>query len=204
MLYHFDRQQELALLASAQSGDGNALISLLSLYATQAYRVALRITNNHEDAEDVLQESHLNAYRHLSQFRGESRFSTWLMKIVARQAVTSLRRRFSRREVSLDRAIESEDERWMKRVAVDLRDSPEVRAIKAEMRGILIEAMENMDDRCRVALELREIENLAVEEMAEYLKLSVPAVKARLFRARRKLHNEILKRLGKRPSGCRG
>ncbi len=196
MLCHFKGEDESALVASAQAGDGNALIMLLSQYDTQAYRVAYRITNNHEDAEDVLQESHLNAYRHLAQFRGESKFSTWLLRIVARQAITSLRRRFSRREISLDLALESEDERLMLRVDVDQKDGPELRAIKAELRGILIEGIEALDSDSRIALELREIENLTIEEMAAYLGLSIPAVKARLFRARQKLHKRVLRRLG--------
>jgi RNA polymerase sigma-70 factor (ECF subfamily) len=79
MLHYSKTQDESALLAMAQGGDGNALVELLNQYAAQAYRVAFRITHNHQDAEDVLQESHLNAYRRLSQFRGESRFSAWLL-----------------------------------------------------------------------------------------------------------------------------
>jgi len=195
MLYQLDRPEESALVASAQAGDGNALARLLSLYDAPAYRVALRITNSHEDAQDVLQESHLSAYRHLSKFRGESRFSTWLLKIVARQAVTALRRRFSRGEVSLESVIESEDQRWTLRVDLDSRDGPELRAIKSELRSILVGSIAELDDACRVALELREFQSLSVLEMAGCLRLTVPAVKARLFRARKKLHTRILKRL---------
>ena len=110
MLHYSKTQDESALLSMAQGGDGNALVELLNHYERQAYRVAFRITHNHEDAEDVLQESHLNAYRRLSQFRGESRFSAWLLKIVARQAVTALRRRSARREVPLENVTDSEDD----------------------------------------------------------------------------------------------
>jgi RNA polymerase sigma-70 factor (ECF subfamily) len=198
MLHPFDRPDESALVASAQAGDCSALTRLLRQYDAQAYRIALRITNSHEDAQDVLQESHLNAYRHLSKFRGESRFATWLLKIVARQAVTALRRRFSRREISLESVLESEDERWTLRVDLDKRDGPELRAIKSELRSIVAGSMADLDDPYRVALELREFQSLSVTEMAVSLRISVPAVKARLFRARRRLHTRVLKRLQSR------
>ncbi len=83
-MYHYlNIQDETALLARAQAGDCEALTRLLMLYGGQGYRLALGIVHNHHDAEDVMQESHLNAYRHLAQFRGDSRFATWLMRIVA-------------------------------------------------------------------------------------------------------------------------
>jgi RNA polymerase sigma-70 factor (ECF subfamily) len=197
MLHYSKTQDESALLAMAQGGDGNALVELLNQYAGQAYRVAFRITNNHQDAEDVLQESHLNAYRRLSQFRGESRFSAWLLKIVARQAVTALRRRASRREVPLENVLDAEDEMVMPRYDVDPREGPEMRALKSEIRRILSRAIEKLEPTCRVVLLLREIGGLSMNEIAGALGLSVSAVKARLFRARRKLHKWMLKRFGK-------
>jgi RNA polymerase sigma-70 factor (ECF subfamily) len=197
MLRYSKTQDESALLAMAQSGDGNALVELLYQYEAQAYRVAYRITNNHHDAEDVLQESHLNAYRRLSQFRGQSRFSAWLLKIVARQAITALRRRSSRREVPLEVTVDGDDEMVIPRFDVDPREGPEMRALKSEIRRILSGAIEKLEPPCRVVLLLREVGGLSMNEIAGALGLSVSAVKARLFRARRKLHRWILKRFVK-------
>jgi RNA polymerase sigma-70 factor (ECF subfamily) len=196
MLHRFDLRNESALLASAQAGDDNALSQLLTIYAGQAYRVALRITNNHHDAEDVLQESHLNAYRHLSQFRGDSRFATWLLKIVARQAVTALRRRTMRREVSLENVVDAEDEKFIPRLDVDPREGPEARLLKEELRRLIGAAIERLDVSCRVVFVMRELGGLSIEEIAGVSGLSVPAVKARLFRGRRKLCRWMLKRFG--------
>lgn len=198
MLQYSKTQDESALLAMAQSGDGDALVELLNQYERQAYRVAFRITNNHHDAEDVLQESHLNAYRRLSQFRGQSRFSAWLLKIVARQAVTALRRRSSRREVPLENVLDPDDEQVMPRFDVDPREGPEMRALKSEIRRILSRAIERLEPPCRVVLLLREVGGLSMTEIAGAMGLSVSAVKARLFRARRKLYKWMVKRFGKK------
>ncbi len=197
MFHRLTIQDEIALLASAQAGDGEALTQLLTLYGAQAYRVALGIMHNHHDAEDVMQESHLNAYRHLDQFRGESRFATWLMRIVARQAVTALRRRALRREVSLENVLETEDERLIANLDVDPREDPEIRALKAELRRILGAAIEKLDPACRVVFVMRELAGFSLEEIASAAGLSISSVKARLFRGRRKLHRWMLRRIGR-------
>ncbi len=196
MAQHSDLRDEAALLASARAGDVDALSRLLGPYTAQAYRVALGIVHNHHDAEDVTQDSQLNACRHLAQFRGESRFATWLMKIVARQAVTTLRRRAFRREVSLENILETEDDRLITQLDVDTREDPELRAFKAEMRRILGAAIENLDPSCRVVFVMREIGGFSVEEIAWAADVSISAVKARLFRGRRKLHRWLIRRLG--------
>ncbi len=196
MFHQLNIQEENLLLARAQAGDREALARLLVLYGSQAYRVALGIVHNHHDAEDVMQESHLNAFRHLAQFRGDSRFATWLMKIVARQAVTALRRRSRRREVSLENVLEAEDERLTWQLDVDPGEDPEVRALKEEMRRILGAAIEKLDPPCRVVFVMRELAGFSIEEIASAAEVSISAVKARLFRGRRKLHRWMLRRMG--------
>jgi len=196
MFHYLTMQDETVLLANAQSGDREALARLLMLYGGQAYRLALGIVRNHHDAEDVMQESHLNAYRHLAQFRGESRFATWLMKIVARQAVTAVRRRSLRREVSLEDALETDDERLTLYLDVDPGEDPEARAVKEELRRILGAAIEKLDPSCRVVFVMRELAGFSLEEIAGAADVSIAAVKARLFRGRRKLYRWMLKRIG--------
>ncbi len=193
---YLNTQDEFALLQSAQAGDDAALSRLLTLYAAQAYRVALGIMHNHHDAEDVMQESHLNAFRHLDQFRGESRFATWLMRIVARQAVTALRRRSQRREISLESVLETEDDRMITHLDVDPREGPEILALKVELRKILGAAIERLDPPCRVVFVMRELAGFSLEEISSAAGLSLSAVKARLFRGRRRTHRWIIRRLG--------
>ncbi len=196
MFQYLSAQDEAVLLARAQAGDREALARLLVRYGGQAYRLALGIVHNHHDAEDVMQESHLNAFRHLAQFRGESRFATWLMTIVARQAVTAVRRRSLRREISLENVLETEEERLVMHLDVDPGDDPEVKALKEELRKILGAAIEKLDPPCRVVFVMKELAGFSLEEIACAADVSISAVKARLFRGRRKLHRWMLRRLG--------
>lgn len=173
------------------------LTALLNEVRHQAYRIALRITNNPADAEDVLQDSFLKAYQNLPQFRGESSLSTWLGSIVTNQAITALRQRFSRNEVSLDKGARAEEKRERMPVAVDPGDSPETGAMKEEFRAIFARTIEELDEKLRVIFVLREMGDFSMEELAEVLELSVPAAKSRLFDARKQLAKQVRTRIGK-------
>src|ERR1700681_2666963 len=93
---------ETELVAAARSGDAEAFGLLIGHYYRNVFHLALRITRNHEDAEDVLQEASLKAYRNLKQFQGNSRFYTWLVRITMNEALMKLRKRRSDRQVPLD------------------------------------------------------------------------------------------------------
>ena len=86
-----ETEDELQLVKQAQRGDGGAFARLLEPHILEAYHIALRITRNREDAEDASQQSFLNAYEHIDQFRGQSRFSTWLMRIAMNEALGKVR-----------------------------------------------------------------------------------------------------------------
>jgi RNA polymerase sigma-70 factor (ECF subfamily) len=173
------------------------LTALLNEVRRQAYRIALRITNNPADAEDVIQDSFLKAYQNLPQFRGESSLSTWLGSIVTNQAITALRQRFSRNEVPLDKGARAEEEREVMPIAVDLGDSPETGAMKEELRAIFARTIEELDEKLRVIFVLREMGDFSMEELAGVLELSVSAAKSRLFEARKQLAKQLRVRIGK-------
>jgi len=173
------------------------LVLLLEEFRRQAYSIALRITKNPADAEDVLQESLLKAYQNLPRFRGESSLSTWLGSIVTNQAITALRQRSSRNEISLDKGSPKEDRRESIPVVVDRGDSPEAGAINAEFREIIARTIDELDEKLHVIFMLREMGGFSVEELAEVLELSVPAAKSRLFVARKRLHERLRRRVGR-------
>ncbi len=170
---------------------------LLARDHRKAFRLALRITNNHADAEDVLQDALLKAYIKLSQFRGESSISTWLSSIVLRQAISTMRWRCSRKEIPLDAGSETIDDRASSRASMDPADNPESCVIQAELREMLARSIEDLEIKFRVVLVMREMGDFSIEELADVLELSIPAAKARLFQARKHLHRHLRKRLGK-------
>src|SRR5258708_13360133 len=100
-------EAELELIARARSGDTGAFSQLISRYEGKIFRLAMNITQNREDAEDVLQEAFIKAYQHLDQFQGNSRFYTWAVRIPVNQALMKLRKRRNDRSVSLDEQIDT-------------------------------------------------------------------------------------------------
>lgn len=102
-----EARAELALVERSRKGDAAAFGSLIRPYEARIFRLAMSITQNREDAEDVLQEAFLKAYEHLDQFQGNSRFYTWIVRIAVNQALMKLRKRKSDRSVSLDEQIDT-------------------------------------------------------------------------------------------------
>lgn len=188
------------LVAEAQAGDADAFAALLECLDSQAFGIALKITANRQDAEDVLQDSLLNAYLHLGAFRGDARFSTWLGRIAARQAVSKVRRRLSRREVSLDDPVETAVSSLLTREIEDGASDPEANLLREEQHRILCQTIDSLEPNLRVVLVMRELGTLSMKEMAGALEVSLPVAKSRLFRARQKLRERVLQRL----SGIRG
>ena len=188
---------EAALVSAAKAGDTTAFTTLVRQYDRNIYRLALNITGNPEDAEDVLQEALLKAYTKLGQFEGESRFYTWLVRIAVNEALMRLRRRPPQPEVSLDEPIEGNEKSLMPKEIQDWAENPEQRYAKVELNRILDQTIEKMEPNFRTVFVLRDVENLSTEETARILGLTVPAVKSRLLRARlraRELLTEYFKK----------
>jgi len=182
---------ELVLVDAARAGNSDAFASLVSPYNQNVYRLAVNITHNHEDAEDVRQEALIKAYSNLGRFRGGSRFYTWLVRIALNEALMKLRKRRPGRQVSLDELIEADDRNVTRRESLDWRNNPEQRYARSELRRTLREAIEGLDARARAVLVLRDVENFSTRETSEMLGLSVTTVKTRLRRARMSLRERL-------------
>jgi len=181
---------ELQLVTQAREGDTDAFNELVRRYEGRVFRLAQHITQNREDAEDVLQESFLKAYEHLDQFKGDSKFYTWIVRIAVNQALMKLRRRKTDKSVSLDETIDTGEDTVTREVAAWDED-PEQRFTREELGEILNTAVESLEPLYRSVFVLRDIEDLSTEETAEALNLSIPAVKSRLLRARLQLREKL-------------
>jgi RNA polymerase sigma-70 factor (ECF subfamily) len=186
-------ENEAELVEQSRQGDGNAFATLVNQYDRNIYRLALNITHNQQDAEDVLQDAFLKAYTNLHRFQGNSRFYTWLVRIAVNEALMKLRKRRGDRSVSLDEPIATDDDRFMPREIEDWADDPEKLYAKTELQQILNGAIESLEPQFRTVVVLRDVESLSTEETAEILELSVPAVKSRLLRGRLKLREKLNK-----------
>jgi RNA polymerase sigma-70 factor (ECF subfamily) len=185
-----EARAELALVERARKGDAAAFGSLIRPYEARIFRLAMSITQNREDAEDVLQEAFLKAYEHLEQFQGNSKFYTWIVRIAVNQALMKLRKRKSDRSVSLDEQIDTGEDTVIREIAAWDPD-PEQRFSQDEMRSILTEAIDELAPIYRTVFTLRDVDGLSTEETADALELSVPAVKSRLLRARLQLRDKL-------------
>jgi RNA polymerase sigma-70 factor, ECF subfamily len=181
---------EAGIVAQARLGDAKAFSELLRRYEGKIFRLALHITQNREDAEDVLQEAFLKAYEHLDQFQGQSKFYTWIVRIAVNQALMKLRKRKSDRSVSLDDTIDTGEDKVAREIAA-WDENPEQRYTREEMNQILTSAIEELAPIYRAVFVLRDVDGLSTEEASEALDLSVPAVKSRLLRARLQLRDKL-------------
>ncbi len=181
---------ESALVAQAKAGDQNAFSELVRRYERKIYRLAKNITRNDEDAEDVLQDAFLKAYTHLDNFKGDSKFYTWIVRIAVNEALMRLRKRKNDRSVPLDEPVDLGEETVTREIAV-WEDNPEQQYSQEEWRRILDEAIDTLKPDFRTVFVLRDIEELSTEETAETLGISIPAVKSRLLRARLALREKL-------------
>ena len=182
--------EELQLVNRARAGDAAAFNSLVERYERKIYRLAKNITQNDEDAEDVLQDTFLKAYEHLPDFQGNSKFYTWLVRIGVNEALMKLRKRKTDRTVPLDEPVDTGEETVGREIAVWDED-PEKKYSQEELGQILNEAVQSLKPAFRTVFVLRDIEELSTEETAQSLNISIPAVKSRLLRARLQLREKL-------------
>ena len=185
-----ETRAELELVSRARSGDATAFGALIRPYEARIFRLAMSITQNREDAEDVLQEAFLKAFEHLEQFQGNSKFYTWIVRIAVNQALMKLRKRKTDKTVSMDETIDTGEDTIAREIAA-WDENPEQRYSREEMNEILTTAVDSLAPPYRAVFVLRDIEELSTEETAEALDLSIPAVKSRLLRARLQLRDKL-------------
>lgn len=181
---------ETSLVTQAREGDNRAFADLAKHYEAKIFRLAQHITQNREDAEDVLQETFLKAYEHLDQFQGNSKFYTWIVRIAVNQALMKLRHRKADKSVSLDEDIDTGEGTVTREIAAWDED-PEQQFSREELGEILNTSVESLAPAYRSVFVLRDVDDLSTEETAEALDISVPAVKSRLLRARLQLREKL-------------
>ena len=185
------REEELAVVERVRAGDVNAYEALVAAHEKNVYNLALRMTGNPADAEDMAQEAFLKAYRSLSEFRGDSKFSVWLYRIVSNVCLDFLRRQKRRQTVSL--SVEDDEGEETQLDIPDLAQSPEELLERRMTREAVQKGLALLPPDHRQILLLREIQGLSYEEIAQALQIEVGTVKSRIFRARKKLCAFLLK-----------
>ncbi len=178
-----ERDIDLLLVQRVQRGDKKAFDLLVSKYQRKLMRLVSRLVHDQAEAEDVVQEAFIKAYRALPQFRGDAAFYTWLYRIGINVAKNYLATRKSRVPTSTGNDIE-EAETFDD--ADSLRDynTPESALATKQIAATVNAAMEELSEELRVAITLREIENLSYEEIAEIMGCPIGTVRSRIFRAR--------------------
>ena len=182
--------EEKVLLEALKAGDRAEFARLVEIYSPYIYRLALKMLVNPQDAEDILQETFIKAFRYLKGFDGRSSISTWLYRVATNEALMFLRRKHPEL-VSIDEPIETEEGEQEPLEIVDWCCLPEEELMSAEGRAYLDKAMTSLPYNLRVVFLLREIEGLSTQEVAEVLNLSESAVKTRLSRARFHLREDL-------------
>jgi len=180
-----------------QGGNPEEFSRLVNMYSSKIYRLAIKMLNQQQDAEDVLQETFLKAYRGLMSFDGRSKLSTWLFRIATNEALMILRRKHPD-FLSIDESIETEEGEQEPVQIIDWCCLPENEFLSEETRKLLDAAVQTLPESLRVVFILRDINNLSTHETAEVLGLSDTAVKTRLSRARLRLREELSAYFGER------
>ena len=185
---------ERALITSIIAGDRDKFHLLIRPYERQIYRTALALVKNESEAEDVVQDAVLKAYRKLASFRGDARFSTWLIAITLNEARGRLRKENRTTFDSLDeRSEESGD--YTPAALTDWREVPLAALERREIRALIQQAVSELPETYREIVTLRDVEELSVNETATLLGISVSLVKVRLHRARMMLQRKLVPQL---------
>lgn len=181
---------ESALIAAAQAGRQEAFAEIVERHSGTIYNLALRLMGNPQEAEDVLQEAFISAFRALSRFEGRSQLGTWLYRIAYNAALMRLRRRQAP-TFSLDEPWAADDGELIPRQFVDWSALPDDMLLNKELRSVLETALGTLPQSLRSVFVLRDIEGLSTAETAEALMLTETNVKVRLHRARLALRERL-------------
>ena len=178
-----DATEAAAVLARARQGDGDAFRALVEQHSRSVFRLAFRMTGNEQDAEDVVQESFLRAYRQLGRFESRANFGTWLYRIVSNCCVDLMRSKQARHDQVRGDSL---DDGAMELPAVDA-PGPERQAQSAEIERRVQRALRELSPLERAAFTLRHYEGRSIDEISATLGLGTSAAKHSVFRAVKKL-----------------
>jgi RNA polymerase sigma-70 factor, ECF subfamily len=192
------------LISRAQAGDGQAFNALIEPHLHRIYLTAMRITRNHEDAEDACQESIMKAFVHIQTFQGNAQFSTWLTRIVINESLMAIRRLRTEARHRI-----SEDDLCEMPLLLGIKDQstisdPEALCVRGERNALLWEAIDQLETKSRLAVCQLGLEERETREIAAESHLSRSGVRSRLQRALRKLHAMLAHKLGYRSEQIEG
>jgi RNA polymerase sigma-70 factor (ECF subfamily) len=177
----------------------NNFEGVISSYSPVLFRVALRRLRNVEDAEDAVQDALLSAYKHIGQFEGRARLSTWLTSIVMNTARMKLRQESRHETVSLDQNLEN-DGATLANELRDVRPNPETMCAQTEMDETLHQALAQLSPKLRSAIQMRDLDGFSTREAANALRISTNALKSRLTRGRANLSLLLNEVIAKQPA----
>lgn len=185
--------EDSELIAKCIEGDTSAFGQLVDKYQQKVYNIAFRMTNNHDDALDLAQESFLRIFRALKTFKNESAFSTWMFRIASNVCLDELRKKKRQPHVALstDALVAGEEGSFPFEVAAGDEYAPEEQLIRSETRREISMALTQISAEHRLVLTLREVEGYSYEEIADILGANIGTIKSRINRARLALR-EIL------------
>lgn len=189
-------RDEAQIIASILAGNTHEFHDLIRPYERSVYIMALSLLHNEADAEDAAQETFLKAFRNLARFRGDAKFSTWLISIALNEARSRLR---SKKNIKIESLDEAPDDQGHVSPALlrDWREIPSEALERQEMRVLLQHAVTDLPSIYREVFMLRDVEELSVNESAEALGITVASVKVRLHRARLMLQKKLAPQLKK-------
>ncbi|WP_248341897.1 RNA polymerase sigma factor [Anaeromyxobacter paludicola] len=191
-----------ALVTRAQRGDGEAFRELVVRYQRKVYAVALGIVKDPDLAWDVAQEAFVRVHRHLAEFKGDSSFSTWVLRIATHLGIDVVRKERTSSKQELDEVRdESLAEGGEGILATALGDDPQANALRRELAENMERALAQLPEKHRTILVLREVEGLSYEELAERLGIHKGTVMSRLFHARKKMQALLAEYAGLAPGG---
>ena len=195
----FAKFSDEKLVVLAQEGDLDAWDALISRYEQKIYSLSMRMLRNVQDSEDVTQQTFLNVMENLQSFRGDSSFSTWILRIATHASLKVIRKRKGGRTVSLDESqIEDESTGNIPHpeYIASWKDLPEEAMLSGELKDLLKEALTELEEKYRIVFLLRDVEGLSIRETAETLGISEANIKVRLLRARLQLREKLTRELG--------
>src|SRR5712691_1898106 len=182
---------ESELITRVREGDVQAFHDLVRPYERAIFLAALSLVRNEADAEDVAQEAVLKAFKNLSRFRQEAKFSTWVIQITINEAKMKLRKDRRHLYESLDEGKQSDEGDYIPKDFADWREIPSEALEQSELRQALVKALDSLPEKYRTVLILRDVQQLSINETAEALGLSEANVKTRLCRARLQMRDAL-------------
>lgn len=178
-------------MLASKAGDTAAFEELVARYDRKLFRIAYQILHNRDDAQDAVQDAFIKVFQNLGQFRADSKFSTWLYRIVVNQSLMELRKQRRKTARAFDLSIDGDEEGQLPIDFSDWRPNPEEQYKESELRNLLTGLLMDLRPALRVVFVMHDVEGHSLQETADALALSLAAVKTRSLRARLCLREQL-------------